>query len=320
MMGATGLLIAAACAALIGFASQRGGVCMVAAVDEVVSRGRADRLLALGEAAAWVAVGLVVASRVGFSLSMPAGYSATFLSVAGGALLGIGALLNGACAVGAIARLGRGEWAYALTPLGFLAGCALAGPLLARFAPTPAPGTSLLFALPLWLLAPVGLFLAWRLGRLAVAARRRRDVSGGWSPHLATTVIGIAFVVMVLAAGGWAYTALLGQLARGMSMNLPAQLLLFAALAAGAVAGGWRGGTLRRMRPPIRLLVRCLVGGGLMGAGSLLAPGGNDGLVLMGLPLLQAHAWLAILSMVVVVAAGLWLSRAIAPPAAAVAG
>jgi toxin CptA len=291
---------------------------MVAAVDEVVSRGRAGRLLALLEAAAWVAIGLVVASRLGFRLSMPAGYSASMLSVAGGALLGAGALLNGACAVGTIARLGRGEWAYALTPLGFVAGCALAGPLFARFAPTPASGASPLFALPLWLLAPMGLFLAWRLGQIAVVARRRPDAAGGWSPHRATTVIGIAFVVMVLAAGGWAYTALLAQLARGMAMNLAAQLLLFAALAAGAVAGGWREGRLGRRLPPARILLRCLAGGLLMGVGSLLAPGGNDGLVLMGLPLLQAHAWLAILSMVVVVAAGLWLRRALAPPSAEV--
>ena len=108
MTGAAALLVAAACAGLIGFASQRGGTCMVAAVDEVVSHGRFDRLLALAEAAAWVAVGLFAASRLGFSLSMPAGYSATLLSVAGGALLGAGALINGACAVGTIARLGRG--------------------------------------------------------------------------------------------------------------------------------------------------------------------------------------------------------------------
>src|SRR5438309_676140 len=107
MMGGAALLIAAACAGLIGLAATSYGTCMVAAVDEVVSCGRFDRLLALGEAAAWIAVGLFAASRLGFSLSMPAGYSATLLSVAGGALLGMGALLNGACAVGTIARLGR---------------------------------------------------------------------------------------------------------------------------------------------------------------------------------------------------------------------
>ena len=41
---------------------------------------------------------------------------------AGGVLLGLGAVINGACVFGAVARFGSGEWAYAATPLGFLLG------------------------------------------------------------------------------------------------------------------------------------------------------------------------------------------------------
>ncbi len=46
-----------------------------------------------------------------------------------------------------------------------------------------------------------------------------------------------------------------------------------------------------------------------MGGGYLLAPGGNDGLVRIGLPLLQPCAWAAFATMVAVVAAALWRPR-----------
>ena len=47
----------------------------------------------------------------------------------------------------------------------------------------------------------------------------------------------------------------------------------------------------------------CFAGGALMGMGSLLIPGGNDNLILIGLPFLQLYAWVAIAAMAVVIAA-----------------
>ena len=46
-----------------------------------------------------------------------------------------------------------------------------------------------------------------------------------------------------------------------------------------------------------------------MGGGYLLAPGGNDGRVRIGPPLLQPCAWAAFATMVAVVAAALWRPR-----------
>ena len=42
-----------------------------------------------------------------------------------------------------------------------------------------------------------------------------------------------------------------------------------------------------------------------MAAGSLLIPGSNDGLILIGLPLLQPYAWLACTVMVLTIIAAL---------------
>ena len=99
-----------------------------------------------------------------------------------------------------------------------------------------------------------------------------------WSPHVATTVIGVTFAVMLLQVGGWAYTDVLAELARGMTASVGARTVLALVLLAGAALGGWTAGRFRSTRIAIHQLVRCLSGGVPMGWGSLLPPGGKDGL------------------------------------------
>jgi toxin CptA len=98
----------------MGFAIQRGGTCTVCAVDEVLTQGRAQRLLA---------------QPAGLAGSMPAAPGAGLWAACGGALLGLGAWVNGACDFGAVGRLGSGEWACAAAPLGFCVGCLSVMPL-----------------------------------------------------------------------------------------------------------------------------------------------------------------------------------------------
>ena len=111
---------AALCVATMGFAIQRGATCTVAAVDEVLSKRTTRRLSAFFEASFWVAGLLAVAQVCGLLTRPPVGYALTHWTVIGGALLGLGAYVNGACEFGAIARLGSGQWAYVFTPVGFI--------------------------------------------------------------------------------------------------------------------------------------------------------------------------------------------------------
>jgi len=113
-----GFVVAALAAGAMGFAIQRGATCTVAAVDEVVRKRRVKRLAAMFEASLWVAGGLAVAQVLHLLPTMPVGVSVTAGTVFGGVLLGTGAWINRACVFGAIARLGSGEWSYAVTPLG----------------------------------------------------------------------------------------------------------------------------------------------------------------------------------------------------------
>ena len=118
-----GLIVAIVCATLMGFAIQRGGTCLVAAIDEAVSKRRINRLLALAEASLLVAAGMVTAQILGLMPTAPHAFGLTGWTVLGGTIMGLGAYVAGACVFGAIARIGDGEPAYLLVPLGFFLGC-----------------------------------------------------------------------------------------------------------------------------------------------------------------------------------------------------
>ena len=300
-------LLAALCAGVMGYAIQRGGTCTVAAVDEWIGTRKARRLLAMAEASLWVAGGLALASSIGWLPIMPATYPLSGWLLLGSVLLGLGAWINRACVFGTIARLGCGEWSYAATPVGFYVGCLSVDALFPAPAAMPldevspllqADGTvaALFVAFAAWRLLPA-LRRAWASRRAAPAAARQELVQRLWTPHAATAVIGVSFVSMLLLVGVWAYSDVLAQLARGMSMQLALGVLCLAALVVGALIGGRTAG--RWLPVPVSAggIARCFGGGLLMAWGSLLIPGSNDGLILVGMPLLRPYAWLAFATM-----------------------
>jgi len=304
-----GLAIAFICATLMGFAIQRGGTCLVAAMDELVSKRRASRLIALGEASLLVAAGIIAAQLVGFLPTAPKAFALTGWTVAGGAIMGLGAYVAGSCVFGAIARIGNGEGAYLLVPVGFFLGCVGAFALGMDRLPQPIAPHSPILGQALLFAGPLALLVGWRLVRTLHAARRGELGSYVWSPHVATGVIGVTFAILLLVVGPWNYTDYLAELARRMPHGGFSRGLLLAALFLGAVLGGWTAGRIKPVLPNMSALVRCLAGGFMLGFGGSLVPGANDGLILLGLPLLYPHALLALASMVVTVSAALFLER-----------
>ena len=304
-MGWAVALVAGLCVALMGFAIQRGATCTVAAVDEVINKHRATRLASLLEASLWVAGGLLIVQQWQAMPRGASGYDLSGWTVAGAALLGLGAFVNRACVFGAIARLGSGEWAYIATPLGFYIGCLslrwLPGGLLAM----PSTHGSPLLAAPQGLVWCFVALMVWR----GLGVLRART----WSPHAATIVIAVTFLATLLLAGAWAYTDVLAQLAQGMADSLVLRTALLLCLLGGALWGGrsaaaWRH-EQQRTWPSASAWARCFVGGVLMGWGSLLIPGSNDGLILLGLPLLWPYAWVSFATMCATIALAMLLAR-----------
>ncbi len=300
-------MFALICAALMGYAIQRGGTCMVAAVDEVVVKRSATKLAALIEAGLWVAGGLVVARLMGGLAMAPSNYAITATTLLGGAVLGVGALINRACVFGSIARLGSGDWAYVFTPMGFFLGCLIARSIIGQ--PAAHVGQAPVFAVAGLIAVPLGLFALWRAYGAIRAIGERRFAAHIWAPHQATMVIGLATLAMMLTVGSWAYTEVLSELARGMAENTPAKLVLLGGLLCGALIGGWTADKLRLVWPTLGGIERCLIGGALMGGGSVLIPGSNDGLTLVGLPMLLPYAWVALASMAAAILLGMMVER-----------
>lgn len=299
-LSAPTLMLAVALVFTMGLAIQKGATCMVIAVSDLVLRRRAGRAWAILVAALWVASILGLAAHLGFPAVPPPVRMPGWPTLAGGTLLGLGAHANRACVFGAVARAGNGERVYLLTPAGFFAGA------LAGFHLLPAPPAPLSAPQPFVLASPmVAPVLVIGLLLLLVRAPSRR-----WTPANATAVIGICFGLLFLVAGPWAYTDALTELAQAGTAAAPGErLLLLLVLFAGAMAGG-------RTRPAATLGARAspwrvIAGSAAMGAGSVLIPGSNDGLLLLGIPFLSVHAFAALGVMGLAIAGALLAERAV---------
>jgi hypothetical protein len=118
-------------------------------------------------------------------------------------------------------------------------------------------------------------------------------------------VIGLGNGLLLVLARSWPYTSLLMQLARGGYDGLVRGATMAVIFVLGAVAGGMvRGfelqpGTTRDWLP-------ALAGGTVMGIGAVLVPGGNDVMLLVGVPLLLPNllaAYVAMSGMLIVLVA-----------------
>lgn len=312
------IVLALLAAGTMGFAIQRGATCSVAAMDEIIHHRDTRRLAAMLEAAVWVAVGLGLAQHLHLLNALPGGYGVTIWTFIGAVILGLGAYINGACVIGAVARIGSGQWVYLLTPVGFFLGCISMNAIFGmptQIATPSANAMALAASLALW---PLAVLLIWRICNLF----RRKNKSKfsfknpSWSPHVATILIGFSFLLTLVFSGKWAYTEVLAELAHGMSQNLTVRILLAVALFIGAVVGGKVSGQFCWTNPSIKLVVRCLAGSMMMAWGSMLIPGSNDGLILVGMPLLWPYAWIAFLTMclsigIAQLASRQWMARKI---------
>lgn len=267
-----------------GYASQRARTCAVSAAFEIAKRGRARRFTGYLFAAACSLLVLSLISLfdpglfTGLSNYWPSGWTAL-----GGVVFAVGAYVNGRCSLGTIARLGSGDLSRIGTLLGMFGGISLgvsfmtntvsghAGPAFASLSPE----TRIMIALASMML-------------LAVLLRRivpRGFNPAQWSIPRAMIVIGVVNGLLVWLARDWSYTTLFRHVARGDAGTAFGGLVLLV-LVGGAIVAGlvsrqlvWRSGTARDW-----LLAGA--GGGLMGLGVVLVPGGNDTMLLVGLPLI----------------------------------
>jgi toxin CptA len=305
------LVFALALAFVAGFSLQRGHICAVAGVREVMREGRWARFLSFFECAMWALLGLIVVDAMGWmSLGAWPQQASIAMAIMGGAVFGAGALVNGACAFGSAGRFAAGELSFLALIPGFVLGVAAAGGL-GWMVMAPAQSAALLLsgvmrAVVLAALVMFALLRLWNAWRAAPSFSHIRAVivAPHWPPALAMAVIAFANVALLVLVFAWPYTTLLVDVAFMRGMDVALRTMIVLVFLAGALYGAASAGRFKLRGGGWRDAGQRFGGGVLMGFGAALIPGGNDGLVLMGLPLLQPAAFAAYGAMIAVIAAG----------------
>lgn len=274
---------------LIGYASQRSGVCMVRAVREVIERRRFHRLSGFALAAACAMVVMGLAEWLGAQpFATILGTRPDPLAAVGGVVFGIGSLLAGHCAMGLLAGLTKGELWRAGSIAAMFVAVLLLGPHMSSAAlmlPPRMPVSS-----PLAGHVALALTLGGS-GAVAAASYIYRRIGwkrprGGWSPLIAMGLIGSASGLLFALDRNWVYTSRIAELAYGTSTATAVTYAGLTALAGAMAMAAVLGGTFRLTLGDWRDWLRAVSGGLLMGAGATLVPGGNDTMLFTGIPLL----------------------------------
>lgn len=295
-------------ALIVGFAIQRGNTCAVAAAHQLVLKRRAQRTKAFMLAACWSAIVVVPLSWLfPAQVMLSAGYPVSITVMVAAATYGVGAYVNGACAFGTLSGLTRGTLDYLGTIVGFLFGAVVAVRLETMLfaavelseSPVAKPSATGVIAVAIaFVFVARATFRHYKVSRKWRSPWRELVNARRWRPAISMAVLGVSSGLLYATAGDWTYMAVLSERAAELVASTASdnKLKLFvaaAALVAGGVLAAYLSDRFVCQILNWRALPRKFLGGVLMSAAAALLPGGNDELLLYGLPSLVSYAIVA---------------------------
>ncbi len=254
---------------IVGGAIDTSNICVVRAAGDLTA-GKPTLAVNILFATACAAIVFFLNTKMGL-LRQPAPWSyPTLMTFAGAILFAIGALLNGACAIGTLGRLARGDIGYIAT----LAGAGAVAFLV--------PGAMVKSQVPdlraltgsLWL----GIILALTVAVMIWTRRQLRLRQLG-----SYALLGVTSAVVTNWRGDWTWLSVIQEMQIGAPIQYAA-VGCVAAVLVGALLTALARGAYRFIRPDPRRMAREAAGGGLMALGAILIPGGNDALLVLGIP------------------------------------
>ena len=200
-------------AAVIGFAVHRASLCNVKAVAELLTSKRAHMLGSFLKTMLWV---IAVTFAIEFFFQPVSArplhlWGFSLRALAGGFVFGVGAAVNGGCALGTLGRLGSGELRMLFTLLGLVVGLAGGGYAQVRkWLPAPEGvdfGLSMPPVLAIVVTAMLFLWALWELRRLW----RKRNPSSTWREQVLSPGYRLSTAALLLGVANGVLFALFGS-------------------------------------------------------------------------------------------------------------
>lgn len=253
-----------------GVAINSGNVCVVRAANELAT-GKPRLVVSSFVTVTFATLVVFIESSFGLlrhlvPLSWP-----VWTTLLGAVIFACGALLNGACAVGTLGRLASGDVGYVAT---LVSGITVTALLIAGTKPIHHERLTPLVGEALWLVAIVTLTLAL----IALTWRHMRAKS-----IIIYAVLGIVAATQANIQGNSSWFSL-ATVMRQETLVAFTALSCFGAMLAGACLSALYRRRFRFVRPKLTRMQRQGAGGALMAVGAILIPGGNDTLLITGLP------------------------------------
>ena len=303
-------------ALLLGFVADRTNLCTVSAVMALLMERDIAVMWGIIRIVLWVmGISLCLNLLMPLSPLSRTAYNFSLVSLLGGLVFGAGAVLNGGCSLQLITRLGRGDLGMIVSiaglPIGAVAGRLLMAELPAMKPLRAEPSSSLSADWQLLLLGLLGLWMLFELVRVLWRFRVKelgtRLLAPNYDATTSAALLGVGNGLLFSFVGTWMFTYTLIQSLTNLAypdsdMAMPVAPLLWWLLGAyllGIFLSAYQSRHHLFQGKPSPLWLRYLLGGTLMGFGAVLVPGGNDMLLLNGIPGLSAHALPAYLAMLV---------------------
>lgn len=296
------LIVSILFAALLGVSAHRAGICTVKAVAELLSTRRPYLLLSFLKTSSWAFAVILAGGLAGYDSALQH-WPFSWTGMHGGLVLGVGSGLNGGCVFSTLTRAADGNFnvlaAVAMWP---------AGTLITGLFPM-IPGEQQHFstvmtsgivrgAVPLLVpaMAAWAIYEAVQIGRHVIASgsllrflhARRFRLSA------AAALIGICNGFLFHSYQNWSFTSAVVRTFSNSSTDLAPSLASIWILFGAAASGMSISAQLRGSFSPARLRVVSVLqhgaGGAIMGIGAGMIPGGNDALILYGIPSFSPHA------------------------------
>ena len=291
----TSILLSLVMGAILGFSAHRAGLCTVKAAAEILTSRRGYFLWSFMKSAAWVVTLTAVVGALGHATNFTH-WPLTSLSVLGGILFGVGAGLNGGCTFSTLSRAVDGNIGLWITVAAWPIGIWIAATLpLSHPKPLVVPQPNY----PFWVLL---LFCIALLGEGFLIARRfwhkhsLQRVLGAsvYTLSAGAALVGLSNAVIVEATGPWSFSStILCSIGSRSGTNCAQSLLAWSIVGAALLGMGFSSlqrGSFKLRLPGVASALRHGASGLLMGVGTVLVPGGNDGLILFAIPSLSPHA------------------------------